>query len=148
MRCRASCCIDRLEDLTKSTMREWALSPRGNDLEREDHGSCIAHGGRVRKDTLVHGRRSLVHGRITDAQRQKFATLVDDTVRPSNPACFSRIAASASPRTRAQPAHSSGSASISVTWSKLPLCANRESILVCLTNSFSSKGPAMSESSR
>src|ERR1700720_3780343 len=52
----------------------------------------------------------------------------------SNPDCSCRIAASDSHRTRARLAHSSGSASISATWSKPHSCASRESTLVCLTN--------------
>src|ERR1019366_2652233 len=43
-------------------------------------------------------------------------------------------AGSAFPRIRAPPAPSLGSASISVTWSRPPLCANPELTLVCLTN--------------
>src|ERR1019366_8675786 len=52
----------------------------------------------------------------------------------SNPGCSCRIVGSAFRRIRAQPAHSLGSASISVTWSRPHSCASRELILVCLTN--------------
>src|ERR1035437_6983444 len=46
----------------------------------------------------------------------------------------SRTAASASHKILARPAPSLGFVSTSVTWSKPALCANREVILVCLTN--------------
>src|SRR6202140_2108087 len=59
----------------------------------------------------------------------------------SNLDCSCRTAASASHRTRARPAHSSGSASISPTWSKRDLCASQELILVCLTNLFTRYPP-------
>src|SRR6202140_351403 len=59
----------------------------------------------------------------------------------SNLDCSCRTAASASHRTRARPAHSSGSASTSAIWSKLPLCASQELILVCLTNLFTRDPP-------
>src|ERR1700719_3067185 len=59
----------------------------------------------------------------------------------SNPDCSCRIAASASHRTRARLAHSSGSASISATWSKPHSCASRELILVCLTSLFTRYPP-------
>jgi hypothetical protein len=78
---------------------------------------------------------------ISEEQRQEFATLVDDTVDGSNPDCSCRIAASAFHRIRVQLAPSSGSASISPTWSKPHLCANRELILVCLTNLFTRYPP-------
>src|SRR5664280_1864372 len=52
----------------------------------------------------------------------------------SNLDCSCRTAASAFPRTRAQPAPSSGSASTIAIWWKLGLSARQEPILVCLTN--------------
>src|ERR1035437_3026965 len=55
--------------------------------------------------------------------------------------CSCRIAASAFHRILVQPALSSGFASISVTWSKPGSCANRKSILVCLTNLFTRYPP-------
>jgi hypothetical protein len=78
---------------------------------------------------------------ITDEQRQEFATLVEDTVRRIESGLFRRIAASAFHRIRVPRAPSSGSASISPTWSKPALCANLELILVCLTNLFTSYPP-------
>src|ERR1039457_5367240 len=48
--------------------------------------------------------------------------------------CSCPTAASASPRTRVLPVLFSGSVSTSAIWWRLALSANRESILVCLTN--------------
>src|SRR5450631_3096930 len=59
----------------------------------------------------------------------------------SNPGCSCPIAASAFHRTRAPPAHSSGSASTSPIWSKQVWSASRELILVCLTNLFTRYPP-------
>src|SRR5450631_2821546 len=59
----------------------------------------------------------------------------------SNPGCSCPIAASAFHRTRAPPAHSSGSASTNPIWSKQVWCASRELILVCLTNLFTRYPP-------
>src|SRR6266853_1071523 len=59
----------------------------------------------------------------------------------SNLDCSCRIVASASHRIRARPVPSLGSASTSPIWSKLPLCASRELILVCLTNLFTRYPP-------
>ena len=59
----------------------------------------------------------------------------------SSPGYSCRTAASAFHRIRVRPAPSSGSASTSPTWSKSPSCANRESILVCLTNLFTRHPP-------
>src|ERR1035438_1119155 len=55
--------------------------------------------------------------------------------------CSCRTAASAFPRIPVPPAPSSGSASTSSNWSRLALCANRELILVCLTNLFTRYPP-------
>src|ERR1019366_8780577 len=48
--------------------------------------------------------------------------------------CSCPTVASASPRTRVPPVHSSVSVLTSATWWRLALSASRESILVCLTN--------------
>src|SRR5258708_2293812 len=55
--------------------------------------------------------------------------------------CSCRIVASDSRRTHARPVHSSGCASTSPIWSKLPLCVSPELILVCLTNLFTRYPP-------
>jgi hypothetical protein len=52
----------------------------------------------------------------------------------SSPGYSCCTAASAFHRIRVQPAHSSDTVSIPVTWSKLHSCANPKLILVCLTN--------------
>src|ERR1017187_5534781 len=51
-----------------------------------------------------------------------------------SPDCSCPTAASVSPRTRVPPVLFSGSVSTSAIWWRLALSANRESILVCLTN--------------
>src|SRR6266478_8652487 len=59
----------------------------------------------------------------------------------SSPDCSCPIAASASPRILVPAVPSSGSASTSTTWCRLPSCANPELTLVCLTNLFTRYPP-------
>src|SRR5712692_2221579 len=59
----------------------------------------------------------------------------------SSPVCSCPIVGSAFHKTRARPALSLGFASTSPTWSKPHLRANRELILVCLTNLFTRYPP-------
>jgi hypothetical protein len=71
---------------------------------------------------------------ITDAQRNEFEVLVDDTVRRIESGMFLRTLASASPRIHVLPVLCSRSASTSAICWSLAWSANRESTLVCLTN--------------
>src|ERR1039457_4449892 len=66
----------------------------------------------------------------------------------SSPDCSCRIAESAFRRIRARPALSSGSALISLIWSRPRSCANLELTLVCLTNLFTEDPPMLPKLNR
>ncbi len=65
---------------------------------------------------------------ISDEQRQEFATLAEDTVRRIKSGLFLAHSGIGFPQNPCTTSPFWGSASISATWSRPPLCANPELI--------------------